>query len=233
MRKIRSCFRSPDVFAILSPSANSCSSATDFLFSSTISTGSNSGRLRVAANGGPPGDRGDGERRAEREREVGRDSTTARSEEGRLGRGKSKCAKLPIPSGGVKCEQSGSTSRWPRETQEWATPQRPTEVSGDGSECDVTKWATFDVGHQLGHEFRALRRLNGDDRILPKPGERSRLCREQRLCNGELIAQVRDGCQKRRVAPEPAESRAVAGEQDAHRVGLRGCCPCALDQRAA
>src|SRR3954466_3054227 len=66
MRKMRSCFRSPDVLAVLRPSASSCSSATDFRFSSTISTGDESGRQRAAALGVPSAQVGGGTTRGGR-----------------------------------------------------------------------------------------------------------------------------------------------------------------------
>jgi hypothetical protein len=43
MRKMRSCFRSPEKLEILSSSAMDCSSATDFCFSSEMSTTVRSG----------------------------------------------------------------------------------------------------------------------------------------------------------------------------------------------
>ena len=43
MRKMRSCFRSPEKLEILSSSAIDCSSATDFCFSSEMSTTTRSG----------------------------------------------------------------------------------------------------------------------------------------------------------------------------------------------
>src|SRR5688572_26598300 len=117
MRKMRSCFRSPEVLEMFSPSANICSSATDFRFSSAISTGEDPGDCGSRR----PGARhATGGKRNDARKEACGGIRRPPSEEEWLGRGKSKRQAIEARwEGQVRCPAA--------------------------SERDVAEWAAFDV----------------------------------------------------------------------------------------
>src|SRR5688500_19050789 len=89
-----------------------------------------------------------------------------------------------------------------------------------GSKREVAHWAAFDVGHELTHETRTFGRLHGDDRILAEAAEGAAGLRgEERLRNGQLVAQGGDGAEQRGIAAESAKRGSIAREERSHGVG--------------